>query len=170
LTQQFDGCLTDSVFVSSKSVLHQIEFALRLVLLYIALADGVSRYLRALQNLTCDLRSERFEFRFDGYRWSQYVAAYIQDAVEQVNIVDMELYRKKFQTVRLLSSRLVGITIRNRAYETLCLQSRQTKRRPNSCRRLPPKRPDLMLSYPQIDVVVRGKATNHARTCRTRHS
>jgi radical SAM superfamily enzyme YgiQ (UPF0313 family) len=97
----------------------------------------------------------------------EYVAAYIQDAVEQVNIVDMELYRKKFQDcLDFYHPDLVGISLSATEHnETLCLAkiAKQNGALTVVGGYHPTSVPDLMLSYPQIDVVVRGEGEQTMR-------
>ncbi|HSQ48595.1 MAG TPA: radical SAM protein, partial [Candidatus Deferrimicrobiaceae bacterium] len=97
----------------------------------------------------------------------EYVAAYIQDAVEQVNIVDMELYRKKFQDcLDFYHPDLVGISLSATEHnETLYLA--KTAKQNGALTVVggyhPTSVPDLMLSYPQIDIVVRGEGEQTMR-------
>jgi radical SAM superfamily enzyme YgiQ (UPF0313 family) len=97
----------------------------------------------------------------------EYIAAYIQDVVEQVHIVDMELDSRKFQEcLDFYRPDLVGISLSATEHnETLCLAKAAKQKgavtvvggyHPTSV-------PDLMLSYPQIDVVIRGEGEQTLR-------
>jgi radical SAM superfamily enzyme YgiQ (UPF0313 family) len=97
----------------------------------------------------------------------EYVAAYIEDAVEQVHIVDMEMDRRKFQDcLNFYRPDIVGISLSATEHnQTLSLAKAAKKSgavtvvggyHPTSV-------PDLMLSYPQIDVVIRGEGEQTMR-------
>ena len=97
----------------------------------------------------------------------EYIAAYIEDAAEQVNIVDMELDRRKFQDcLNFYRPDLVGISLSATEHnETLSLAKVAKK---NGATTVvggyhPTSVPDLMLSYPQIDVVIRGEGEQTMR-------
>jgi radical SAM superfamily enzyme YgiQ (UPF0313 family) len=91
----------------------------------------------------------------------EYIAAYIEDAVEEVHIVDMEMEHRSFsQIVDQYLPDLVGITMSATEHnEGLRLAGIANKKgiatmvggyHPTSV-------PQLMLSYPQVDMVVRGE-------------
>jgi radical SAM superfamily enzyme YgiQ (UPF0313 family) len=97
----------------------------------------------------------------------EYVAAYIEGAVDQVNIVDMELDRRKFQDcLNFYRPDLVGISLS-------ATEHNETLRLANVAKKYgattvvggyhPTAVPDLMLSHPQIDVVVRGEGEQTMR-------
>jgi len=91
----------------------------------------------------------------------EYIASYIEDSVDEVNIVDMEMEHKGFQ--RLLDfyrPDLVGITMSATEHNKgLCLAEIAKKRGIATIvgGYHPTGVPDLMLSYPQVDMVVRGE-------------
>jgi len=91
----------------------------------------------------------------------EYIAAYLEDIVDEVHIVDMELERRKFQDlINLYSPDLVGISLSATEHnETLRLAKKAKK---NGVTTViggyhPTSVPDVMLSYPQIDMVIRGE-------------
>jgi radical SAM superfamily enzyme YgiQ (UPF0313 family) len=97
----------------------------------------------------------------------EYLAAYIENTVEQIHIVDMEMDRRKFQDcLSFYRPDLVGISLSATEHnETLSLAKAAKKYgaitviggyHPTSV-------PDLMLSHPQIDVVVRGEGEQTMR-------
>lgn len=97
----------------------------------------------------------------------EYIAAYIEDAVEQVHIVDMEMERRKFQDcLNFYRPDLVGISLSATEHnETLSLAKAAKK---NGATTVvggyhPTSVSDLMLSYSQIDVVVRGEGEQTMR-------
>jgi radical SAM superfamily enzyme YgiQ (UPF0313 family) len=97
----------------------------------------------------------------------EYLASYIEDAVEEVHIVDMELDRRKFQAcLDFYRPDLVGISLSATEHnETLSLAKVAKK---NGATTVvggyhPTSVPDLMLSYPQIDVVIRGEGEQTMR-------
>jgi radical SAM superfamily enzyme YgiQ (UPF0313 family) len=97
----------------------------------------------------------------------EYIAAYIEDAVDQVHIVDMELDRRKFQDcLNFYRPNLVGISLSATEHnETLKLATVAKK---NGATTVvggyhPTSVPDLMLSHPQIDVVIRGEGEQTMR-------
>ena len=91
----------------------------------------------------------------------EYIAAYIEDAVEEVYIVDMEKERRTFQRLLdLYRPDLVGITLSATEHnEGLHLAEIAKKRGITTVvgGYHPTGIPDLMLSYPQVDLVVRGE-------------
>jgi radical SAM superfamily enzyme YgiQ (UPF0313 family) len=91
----------------------------------------------------------------------EYIAAYIEDAVEEVHIVDMEKEQRSFQRlVDLHRPDLVGITISATEHNVgLRLAEIAKKNRITTVvgGYHPTGIPDLMLSYPQIDMVIRGE-------------
>ena len=97
----------------------------------------------------------------------EYIAAYIEDAVDQVHIVDMELDRRNFQDcLDFYRPDLVGISLSATEHnETLNLAKVAKK---NGATTVvggyhPTSVPDLMLSHPQIDVVIRGEGEQTMR-------
>jgi radical SAM superfamily enzyme YgiQ (UPF0313 family) len=97
----------------------------------------------------------------------EYIAAYIEDTVEKVDIVDMEMDRRKFQDcLRFYRPDLVGISLSATEHnETLALAKAAKKIGATTVvgGYHPTAVPDLMLSYPQIDVVVRGEGEQTMR-------
>jgi len=91
----------------------------------------------------------------------EYIAAYIEDAVEEVHIVDMEKEQRSFQRlVDLYRPDLVGITLSATEHNVgLRLAEIAKKNRITTVvgGYHPTGIPDLMLSYPQIDIVIRGE-------------
>ena len=89
----------------------------------------------------------------------EYIAAYIEDVVDGVYIVDMEMDQRNFQSILdLYLPDLVGITMSATEHnEGLRLAKIAKKRRITTMvgGYHPTGVPDLMLSYPQIDMVVR---------------
>ncbi len=97
----------------------------------------------------------------------EYIAAHIKDAVEQVHIVDMELDRRNFQNcLDFYRPDLVGISLS-------ATEHNETLRLAKAAKKIgattvvggyhPTSVPDLMLSYPQIDVVIRGEGEQTMR-------
>ena len=91
----------------------------------------------------------------------EYIAAYLKDAVDQVHIVDMELDNRKFQDIiNFYNPDLIGITLSATEHnQGLCLAKIAKK---NNLPTVvggyhPTSVPDLMLSHPQIDMVIRGE-------------
>jgi radical SAM superfamily enzyme YgiQ (UPF0313 family) len=91
----------------------------------------------------------------------EYIAAYVEDAVEEIHIVDMEKEQRSFQRlVDLYRPDLVGITLSATEHnEGLRLAEIAKINRITTVvgGYHPTGIPDLMLSYPQIDMVVRGE-------------
>ena len=91
----------------------------------------------------------------------EYIAAYIEDAVEEVHIVDMEKEQRSFQRlVETYRPDLVGITLSATEHNVgLRLAEIAKKNRITTVvgGYHPIGIPDLMLSYPQIDMVIRGE-------------
>jgi magnesium-protoporphyrin IX monomethyl ester (oxidative) cyclase len=91
----------------------------------------------------------------------EYIAAYIKDAVDQVNIVDLELDNRKFQDIiNFYTPDLIGITL-SAAEHNQGLQLAKIAKKNNIPVVVGGYHPtsivELMLSYPQIDAVVRGE-------------
>jgi radical SAM superfamily enzyme YgiQ (UPF0313 family) len=91
----------------------------------------------------------------------EYLAAYIEDVVDDVHIVDMEKDRRRFQDfMSLYTPDLVGISLSATEHnEGLRLAAVAKK---NGATTVvggyhPTSVPDLMLSSPQIDMVIRGE-------------
>jgi radical SAM superfamily enzyme YgiQ (UPF0313 family) len=91
----------------------------------------------------------------------EYIAAYIEDTVEKVDIVDMEMDPRKFQDcLQFYRPDIVGISLSATEHnQTLVLAKAAKKIGATTVigGYHPTAVPDLMLSYPQIDVVVRGE-------------
>jgi len=91
----------------------------------------------------------------------EYIAAYIEDAVEEVHVVDMEMEQRRFQCLLdLYLPDLVGISMSATEHnEGLRLAGIAKKRGITTVvgGYHPTSVPDLMLSCPQIDMVVRGE-------------
>ncbi|MBN1244830.1 cobalamin-dependent protein [Candidatus Bathyarchaeota archaeon] len=91
----------------------------------------------------------------------EYIAAYIEDTVDTVHIVDMELDRRKFQDIiNLYCPDLVGISLSATEHNESLRLAKIAKK--NGVTTViggyhPTSVPDLMLSYPQIDMVIRGE-------------
>ncbi len=91
----------------------------------------------------------------------EYVAAYIENDVKQVHIVDLELDRRNFQEcLDFYHPDIVGISLSATEHnETLNLAKLAKSKGVTTIvgGYHPTSVPDLMLSYPQIDIVVRGE-------------
>ena len=91
----------------------------------------------------------------------EYIAAYIKDTVDQVNIVDMELDKRKFQDViNFYNPDLIGITLSATEHNQGLRLAKIAKK--NNLPIVvggyhPTSIPELMLSHPQIDMVIRGE-------------
>jgi len=91
----------------------------------------------------------------------EYIAAYIEDTVDEVHIVDMEMDHRKFQDlINLYCPDLVGISLSATEHNESLRLAKIAKK--NGVTTViggyhPTGVPDLMLSYPQIDMVVRGE-------------
>jgi len=91
----------------------------------------------------------------------EYIAAYIEDVVDEVHIVDMEMERRSFKhLIDLFRPDLVGITMSATEHNEGLRLARIAKE--NGITTMvggyhPTSIPDLMLSYPQLDMVVRGE-------------
>ncbi len=91
----------------------------------------------------------------------EYIATYLKDAVDQVHIVDMELDNRKFQDIiNFYNPDLIGITL-SATEHNLCLRLAKIAKQNNIHTVVggyhPTSVPDIMLSYPQIDMVIRGE-------------
>jgi radical SAM superfamily enzyme YgiQ (UPF0313 family) len=97
----------------------------------------------------------------------EYVAAYIEDAVDAVHIVDLELERRKFQDcLKVYQPDIVGISLSATEHnETLRLAKTAKKHGATTVvgGYHPTAVPDEMLSHPQIDIVVRGEGEQTMR-------
>lgn len=91
----------------------------------------------------------------------EYIAAYIEDAVEDIHIVDMEMDRRSFHDLlNLYRPDLVCITMSATEHNEGLRLAKIAKESGASTLvggYHPTGVPDLMLSYPQIDMVVRGE-------------
>jgi radical SAM superfamily enzyme YgiQ (UPF0313 family) len=91
----------------------------------------------------------------------EYIAAYIEDAVEDVHIVDMEMEHRKLQDlIDLYSPDLAGFSLSATEHNEGLRLTKIAKK--NGVTTVvggyhPTSVPDLMLSYPQVDMVVRGE-------------
>jgi len=91
----------------------------------------------------------------------EYIASHIEDVVEEIRIVDMELEQRSFRhLIDLYRPDLVGITMSATEHNEGLRLAKIAKKsgivtvvggyHPTAA-------PDLMLSYPQVDLVVRGE-------------
>jgi radical SAM superfamily enzyme YgiQ (UPF0313 family) len=91
----------------------------------------------------------------------EYVAAYIEGIVDQVHIVDLEMDRRKFQDcLNIYQPDIVGISLSATEHnQTLRLAKIAKKHGVTTVvgGYHPTAVPDVMLAYPQIDIVVRGE-------------
>lgn len=91
----------------------------------------------------------------------EYIASYIKDTVDQVNIVDMELEKRKFQDIiNIYNPDLIGISLSATEHNQGLHLAKIAKK--NNLPTViggyhPTSVPDIMLSHPQIDMVVRGE-------------
>jgi len=91
----------------------------------------------------------------------EYIAAYLKDAVDQVHIVDMELDKRKFQDIiNFYKPDLIGITLSATDHNQGLHLAKIAKQ--NNIHTVvggyhPTSVPDIMLSHPQIDIVIRGE-------------
>jgi radical SAM superfamily enzyme YgiQ (UPF0313 family) len=91
----------------------------------------------------------------------EYIASYIEDEVDEVHIVDMELEHRSFHhLIDLYRPDLVGITMSAAEHNEGLRLAKIAKE--NGIATVvggyhPTAVPDLMLSYPQVDMVVRGE-------------
>ena len=91
----------------------------------------------------------------------EYIAAYIEDTVDKVHIVNMEMDHRKFQDlINLYCPDLVGISLSATEHNEGLRLAKIAKK--NGVTTViggyhPTSVPDLMLSYPQIDMVIRGE-------------
>jgi len=91
----------------------------------------------------------------------EYIAAYIEEAVEEVSIVDMEMERRRFShLIGLYRPDLVGITMSATEHNE-GLRLAKVAKKSGAATVVggyhPTGVPELMLSYPQVDMVVRGE-------------
>jgi radical SAM superfamily enzyme YgiQ (UPF0313 family) len=91
----------------------------------------------------------------------EYIAAYLKDAVDQVHIVDMELDKRKFQDIiNFYKPDLIGITLSATDHNQglhLAKIAKQNNIHTAVGGYHPTSVPDIMLSHPQIDMVIRGE-------------
>jgi radical SAM superfamily enzyme YgiQ (UPF0313 family) len=91
----------------------------------------------------------------------EYIASNLKDVVDQVNIVDLELDNRQFSDVlKVYNPDLIGITLSATEHNQSLWLAKIAKQ--NNLPVVvggyhPTAVPDLMLSHPQIDVVVRGE-------------
>jgi len=91
----------------------------------------------------------------------EYIAAYLKDAVDEVHIVDMELDKRKFQDIiNFYKPDLIGITLSATDHNQGLHLAKIAKQ--NNIHTVvggyhPTSVPDIMLSHPQIDMVIRGE-------------
>ncbi len=97
----------------------------------------------------------------------EYIAAYIQEVVDEVHIVDMELDRRTFkECLDFYQPDLVGISLSATEHNQTLKLAKLAKQ--NGAVTVvggyhPTSVPDLMLSHSQIDVVVRGEGEQTLR-------
>ena len=91
----------------------------------------------------------------------EYIAAHIEDVVDEVHIIDMEMERRSFKhLIDLFRPDLVGITMSATEHNEGLRLARIAKEKGITTLvggYHPTSIPDLMLSYPQLDMVVRGE-------------
>lgn len=91
----------------------------------------------------------------------EYIAAHIEDVVDEVHIVDMEMEHRSFQyLVNRFQPDLIGITMSATEHNEGLRLAKIAKKRGIATMvggYHPTSVPDLMLSYPQLDIVVRGE-------------
>lgn len=91
----------------------------------------------------------------------EYIAAYLKDTVDQVHIVDMELDNREFQEIiNFYNPDLIGITLSATEHNQGLRLAKiaKTNNLPTVVGGYHPTSvPDLMLSHPQIDMVIRGE-------------
>lgn len=97
----------------------------------------------------------------------EYIAAYIEETVEQVNIVDLELDRRTFQQcLDTYHPDLVGISL-SATEHNQTLKLAKTAKKNGAVTVVggyhPTAIPDTLLSHPQIDIVVRGEGEQTLR-------
>ena len=91
----------------------------------------------------------------------EYIAAYIEEAVDSIHIVDMELDHRTFQDIiSFYCPDLVGISLSATEHNESLRLAKIAKK--NDITTVvggyhPTNVPDLMLSYPQIDMVIRSE-------------
>ena len=91
----------------------------------------------------------------------EYIAAYLKDTVDEVHIVDMELDKRKFQDIiNFYNPDLIGITLSATEHNQGLRLAKIAKK--NNIHTVvggyhPTSVPDIMLSHPQIDMVIRGE-------------
>jgi len=91
----------------------------------------------------------------------EYIAASLEDIVDEVNIIDMELEQSSFHTfLDALNPDLVGITMSATDHEEGLRIAKIAKE--NGCTTVlggyhPTAIPDELLSYPQVDMIIRGE-------------
>ena len=97
----------------------------------------------------------------------EYVASYVRNIVEEVHIVDLELERRSFQElINLYRPDLVGLSLSATEHNESLKLAKIAKK--NGATTVlggyhPTSVPDLMLSFPQIDIVVRGEGEETMR-------
>ena len=97
----------------------------------------------------------------------EYIAAYIDDMVDEIHIVDMELEQRNFHhLIELYRPDLVGITMSATEHNEGLRLAKIAKR--NGITTVvggyhPTGAPDMMLSYPSLDIVVRGEGERTMR-------
>ena len=91
----------------------------------------------------------------------EYIAAYVEDAVDAVHVVDMEMESRSFQQVLdQTNPDLVGVSMSATEHNEGLRLAKIAKKRGAATMvggYHPTGVPDLMLSYPQVDMVVRGE-------------
>jgi radical SAM superfamily enzyme YgiQ (UPF0313 family) len=91
----------------------------------------------------------------------EYIASYLRDVVQEVHIVDMELEQRRFsEIINFYQPDVVGISLSATEHNETLRLARIAKKTGITTvvgGYHPTSLPDLMLSYPEIDIVVRGE-------------
>jgi radical SAM superfamily enzyme YgiQ (UPF0313 family) len=91
----------------------------------------------------------------------EYIAAYIEDVVDEVHIIDMEMEQRSFEhLLDVYNPNIVGFTMSATEHNEGLYLAKIAKKRGITTivgGYHPTNVPDLMLSYPQIDMVVKGE-------------
>jgi radical SAM superfamily enzyme YgiQ (UPF0313 family) len=97
----------------------------------------------------------------------EYIAAYIEDTVDEVHVVDIEMENRTYQNILdLHNPDLVGITMSATEHNEGLRLAKIAKKRSIATMvggYHPTGVPDLLLSYPQVDMVVRGEGEATAK-------
>ena len=91
----------------------------------------------------------------------EYIAAYVEDAVDAVHVVDMEMENRSFQQILdQVNPDLVGVSMSATEHNEGLRLAKIAKKRSAATMvggYHPTAVPELMLSFPQVDMVVRGE-------------